>query len=296
MSTTATGLPAFAPLTDAATVPPLAARLLLLASFAWTAIVVRAPAVPTGTLVASVVAAVAAPGVNVIGDAAVVSAPLENVIVVGPPTVPVSLRLVNVAVPLDAVADSVPPSVPGPAVTAAVTLAPDVVRLPLASSTRTTGCVVKFAPLTAPAGAVRTLSCEGAPGVNVIEEVAFAIPELVNVIAVAPPTAPVSTRLVNVATPPTAATVVVPLRTPGPAVTDASTDAVDVVTRLLLASRTCTTGCVENVAPLAAPAGAVATVSTEPVPGATTELYGLPPIATPPSVMAMLSVPAIVGV
>src|SRR5689334_9107538 len=65
LSLTVTVLPAFAPLTVAATVPLVPVRLLPWASFAWTVIVVTLPAVPAGTD-AVVCAALAAPATTVI--------------------------------------------------------------------------------------------------------------------------------------------------------------------------------------------------------------------------------------
>lgn len=62
--------------------------------------------------------------------------------------------------------------------------------------------------------------------------------------------APVSARFVKVATPPTAFTVVVPESVPAPVATLAVTDAVELVTRALFASRTCTTGCEGRIRPV----------------------------------------------
>src|SRR5262249_10602899 len=61
---------------------------------------------------------------------------------------------------------------------------------------------------------------------------------------------------VNVATPFTALTVVCPKSAPVPLAIDAVTDAVDVGTLVLFASRTSTTGCTENATPETALAGA----------------------------------------
>ena len=258
---------------DATTFTPATLTSLSLASRNWTLIVLSVASFWTEIGNAVVIATLlAAPAVYVMDDAAVVRAPLENVTVVAPPTVPVSLRFVNVAVPAEAVAVVVPPSVPGPAVTAAVTTTVDVVRLPLASRMRTTGCVVNAAPLAAPAGAVSTLRVAAGPAVYVSDEAAVVSAPLENVIVVALPTVPVSESPAKVTTPLAAATVVVPPSAPGPAVIVAVTDADEPDTTLLLASRIWTTGCVVKATPLAAPAGAVSTLSLAATPAETTEL------------------------
>jgi hypothetical protein len=69
------------------------------------------------------------------------------------------------------------------------------------------------------------------------------------------PAVPVITRLVNVATPATAATVVVPESVPLPEAIDATTLPVNDVTVLSPESVTLTTGCVVKADPLTAPAG-----------------------------------------
>lgn len=75
---------------------------------------------------------------------------------------------------------------------------------------------------------------------------------------------PANVRLVNVATPLTAATVVVPPMVPDPAETEI--DAVDDSTTRSFASRTLTTGWVASVAPAPAPTGCVVTLSFVAVP------------------------------
>ena len=69
------------------------------------------------------------------------------------------------------------------------------------------------------------------------------------------PAVPVTTRLVKVATPATAATVVVPLRVPVPVAIDATTGTVELVTVLPLVSTMRIIGWVPSVDPLAAPVG-----------------------------------------
>lgn len=75
---------------------------------------------------------------------------------------------------------------------------------------------------------------------------------------------PANVRLVNVATPLTAVTVVVPPRVPDPA--DTEIDAVEDSTTRSFASRTLTTGWVASVAPAPAPTGCVVTLNFVAVP------------------------------
>jgi hypothetical protein len=69
------------------------------------------------------------------------------------------------------------------------------------------------------------------------------------------PAVPVITRLVKVAIPLTAATVVVPVSVPVPDAIDATTLTLEVVTVLPLASTMRITGCVPRTDPLVAPVG-----------------------------------------
>jgi hypothetical protein len=66
---------------------------------------------------------------------------------------------------------------------------------------------------------------------------------------------PLTVRSVNLTTPLTALTVVVPLKVPLPLAIAAVTATVDVVTRVFVESRTSTTGCGDNGDPDAAPPG-----------------------------------------
>src|SRR6187402_277196 len=88
---------------------------------------------------------------------------------------------------------------------------------------------------------------------------------------------PVIARLVNVATPFTAATVTVPLNAPLPLNTAAVTLAVLVV-RLPPASRISTTGCVENATPVTAPLGCVVIASCVAAPAVTLKLDDVVPV------------------
>ena len=78
-------------------------------------------------------------------------------------------------------------------------------------------------------------------------------------------------RFVNVATPLTAFTVVVPLRMPVPLEIVTVTDA-ELLVRLPPASRNCTTGCVVNATPLTAPVGCVVSTTCVAEPAATVTL------------------------
>ena len=99
------------------------------------------------------------------------------------------------------------------------------------------------------------------PAASTIVGVAEFRPGLLNV-SVYVPAIPPSPIAENVATPPVALEVsfAAPI-TVAPALTLILMRAVLPVTRLFAASRTATTGCVVNAAPLAAPAAAVVTTS-----------------------------------
>ena len=134
---------------------------------------------------------------------------------------------------------------------------------------RTTGWVVKATPVVAPAGCVCTLN-DAAVCVTVNDEdVADVNPADAKVNECAP--APAILRFVKVATPLTAATVVVPVRVPVPLAIATVTLAVLVV-GLPPASRSCTTGCVVNATPLTAPAGCVVIATCVGVPAVTVKL------------------------
>jgi hypothetical protein len=82
----------------------------------------------------------------------------------------------------------------------------------------------------------------------------------------------VITRLVNVATPATAATVVVPESVPVPEAFETVTSVVDVVTVFPPESVTLTTGCVVKADPLTAPAGWVVIIALVAAPGLTVKV------------------------
>jgi hypothetical protein len=86
------------------------------------------------------------------------------------------------------------------------------------------------------------------------------------------PAVPVITRLVNVATPATAATVVVPESVPVPEAIDATTLPVNDATELSPESVTLTTGWVVKEDPLTAPAGWVVIMALVAAPGLTVKV------------------------
>jgi hypothetical protein len=112
--------------------------------------------------------------------------------------------------------------------------------------------------MTGPAGAVIVNDAD----------VTLVSPGLANV-SVRSPAVPEMLSAVNVATPPTEGTVLVPPSVPPPVAIDAETDAVDPVTTFPAASRTSTTGCVASGVPTGAPPGCVRIASWVAVPGFT---------------------------
>jgi len=135
------------------TVNPAVATALSLASASCAEIVTLAPA--TGLLedeVTKYFVAVPTANANEVDVTAVREVGVN--VRVKFPAVPVSRKLVNVATPLTAATVVVPDSVPPvPEAIVATTLTVELVTvLELASTILITGCVVKFAPLTAPEG------------------------------------------------------------------------------------------------------------------------------------------------
>jgi hypothetical protein len=168
----------------------------------------------------------------------------------------VIFRLVKVATPLTAATVVVPLKVPVPEAIDATTLAVELVMVfPPASVIFTTGWVENTVPVNAPDGWVVTIAFEGAPTLSAkLLEVAAVKDVGVN-LRVKLPAVPDRTRLVKVATPLTAATVVVPLKVPVPEAIDATTLTVEVVAVFPGASVTRTTGWIESATPLTAPDG-----------------------------------------
>jgi hypothetical protein len=159
----------------------------------------------------------------------------------------------NVATPLDAATLTVPPNEPLPVATDNATVAEnDGTVLPPASLTVTTGCGSKAAPATLSPGLVVKIRDAASPGV-IVTLFEFTVNEVPAASSALAPRMYVdaisSDRPVNVATPATALTDVVPLRTPpadspSPPATTRLTAKVAEGTVLSYASTNATTGCV----------------------------------------------------
>ena len=158
--------------------------------------------------------------------------------------------------PLTAATVVVPLRVPVPeAIEATTLIVDDVTVFPEASVILITGWVVSAIPLTAPVGWVVIAACVAAPTLSAkLLEVA-AVSEVGVKVRVKLPAVPERTRLVKVAMPLTAATVVVPLKVPVPEAIDATTLTVEVVTVLPDESVIRTTGWVVSAISLTAPVG-----------------------------------------
>jgi len=136
------------------TVLPEVATAFPLASVSWAEIVTAAPAV--GEYVDEVTMYLLAAPAVMASELEVTALRDAGVKVrVKLPAVPVITRLVNVAIPDDAVTVVVPESVPVPEAIDATTLTvEEVTVLPLASTIRITGWVASWDPLAAPVGCV----------------------------------------------------------------------------------------------------------------------------------------------
>jgi hypothetical protein len=189
------------------------------------------------------------------------------------PAVPESTKSVKVATPLTAATVVVPLRVPVPEAIDAATLTVEVVTVfSEASVTLITGWVVSATPLTAPDGWVVIIAFEVAPAVSAkLLEVA-AVNDAGVKVRVKFPVVPERTRLVKVATPLTAATVVNPLKVPVPEAIEATTLAVEVVTVFPEASVILTTGWVVKATPAAAPDGSVVIIAFEAAPAVSAKL------------------------
>jgi hypothetical protein len=194
------------------------------------------------------------------------------------PGVPERTRLVKVATPLTAATVVVPlrvPPVPD-AIDATKLTVDDVTVFPEASVTLITGCIVNGTPLTAPDGWVVIIALEAVPKLSAkLLEVA-AVSDVGVKARVKLPVAPKRTRLVKVATPLTAATVVVPLKVPVPDAIDATTLTVEVVTVFPDASVILTTGWVVKAVPAAAPDGSVVIMALDAGPADVVKLVSVP--------------------
>jgi hypothetical protein len=189
------------------------------------------------------------------------------------PGVPESTKSVKVATPLTAATVVVPLKVPDPEAIDATTLTVEVVTVfSEASVTLITGWVVSATPLTAPDGWVVIIAFEVAPAVSAkLLEVA-AVNDAGVKVRVKFPVVPERTRLVKVATPLTAATVVDPLKVPVPEAIEAITLAVEVVTVFPEASVILITGWVVKATPAAAPDGSVVIIAFEAAPAVSAKL------------------------
>ena len=138
--------------------------------------------------------------------------------------------------------------------------------MPLASMMRITGWIASVDPLAAPIGCVVIADADAAPAVMLSELEVTAVKAVGVKVKVKAPAVPVITRLVNVAIPEAAATVVVPESVPVPDAIDATTLALEPVTVLPLASMMRITGWIASVDPLAAPVGCVVIADADAVP------------------------------
>jgi hypothetical protein len=164
---------------------------------------------------------------------------------------------VKVATPLTAAIVVVPLKVPPlpDAIDATTLWVEEVTVFPPASVILMTGCVVNVTPSTAPDGCVVIMALVAAPTLSAkLLEVA-AVSDVGVKVKVKFPGVPESTKSVKVATPLTAATVVVPLKVPDPEAIDATTLAVEVVAVFPDPSVIRTTGWSVSATPLTAPDG-----------------------------------------
>ena len=193
------------------------------------------------------------------------------------PAVPESARSVNVATPLTAATVVVPLRVPVPDAIDATTLTVEVVTVfPDKSVMRTTGWVVKAVPAAAPDGWVVIIALEAVPKLSAkLLEVA-AVSDVGVKARVKLPVAPERTRLVKVATPLTAVTLVVPLKVPVPDAIDATTLTVEVVTVFPDKSVMRITGWVVKAVPAAAPDGSVVIMALDAGPADVVKLVSVP--------------------
>ena len=191
-----------------------------------------------------IVEADAAPNVKVNDDEVTAVSEVGVNVNVNGPAVPVSRKLVNVATPATAATVVVPDNVPpAPVAIVATTFTVELVTvLPLASTILTTGWTVKSTPLTAPDGWVVIADAVAVPNVKVNDDDVTAVSAVGVNVKVKGPAVPVIRKLVNVATPATAARVVVPDNVPVPVAIVATTFTVELVTVLPLASTILTTG------------------------------------------------------
>ena len=139
------------------------------------------------------------------------------------PIVPPMLRPEKDAVPAEACTVAVPPSVPPPDAMLAVTLALLFAMLPNASLSTTIGWVANATPALAVLdGCWVTSSCVALPAPTLIVLLAGVVNPPSVKLSVRSPTSPSILKSVNVATPATAALVVVPASVPRPLASEAT--------------------------------------------------------------------------
>jgi len=167
-------------------------------------------------------------------------------------------RSVKVATPLTAAFVVVPDNAPVPVLFDMTTLTVlSVFVVPVASCTATTGCVGNATVATAPPGCVVKAPLLAAPKVMVIESESAAVRPAGVAVSTKSPAVSIF-RSAKVATPLTAAFVVVPDNVPVPVFFDMTTLTVLSATFWSVSSRISTTGCVANATPAAiAPPGCV---------------------------------------
>lgn len=188
------------------------------------------------------------------------------------PDVPPMPTVAKVAIPLDAVAVTVPTTVP-PVLTAIVTTVAlsEVTVFPFASLMEITGCVTNADPLRAPAAKVGMARAVPLPMptwvvVAVIDWLTGVRAPLENVSVYPVPPVPVMPAFEKVATPLTAVAVAVPTAVPPALTVIVTTAPLSEVTVFPFASRTVTAGWVVNAEPFVAPAAEVVSASCDAAP------------------------------
>src|SRR2546425_1261691 len=277
-------------------VNPVAVLPLPSSALTWTAGVIAAPAVVVVGCTENT-SCVAAPAVTVMVPEVTALSPVAPKVRVRSPTVPVIARFVKVATPPAVVmAVRVPPSVPPPVAIAAVTVTPDwLTGLPASSRSCTTGCCANAIPLWAEAeGCVVSVSCVAAPAPTVIVPDVAPVSPVALKLSVRSPAVPVIARFVKVATRPAVGSAgkerssrSPPYAYKGVIVTP------DWLTGLPAPSRSCTTGCCGNAAPLWADAeGCVVKVSCVAAP-AVIEMALDPTLVSPVALKFSVRSPAV---
>ena len=238
----------------------------------------------------------AVPGVKV-------KAPVVTELVVRPVVVavtvndvacPVNLQPAKVATPEVAVTGLVVQLMPAAEEERLIALVAVVTVLPEASCTATTGCVVKLAPLVAPAGAVVKATWVAVPGAKIRAPVVteLVVRPVVVAVTVNDVACPVNLQPAKVATPEETVTGLVVQLSPA-GVEDTVIELAAVVTVLPSASWTVTTGCVVKLVPLVAPAGPVVKATWVAAPAVTVSAWV--PEVSPVAAAVMVGLPDLVS-